>query len=133
MEREDTYESIRQLIDDIDSMKNIIFVYGFDRALLDDENTGIKSYQALWMRIQNEIRGERFNRFTDIVDMDRMAVQEYTSEVIMEISRYLAGKQNNIRPLNQEEAAMILEKSRSASVGIPQLIQEAMGGKKENV
>jgi hypothetical protein len=31
MKREDTYESIRQLIDDIDSMKHIMFVYGFDR------------------------------------------------------------------------------------------------------
>ena len=53
MKREDTYESIRQLIDDIDSMKNIMFVYAFDRKLMDDENAGLKSYQALWMRIQN--------------------------------------------------------------------------------
>ena len=31
MKREDTYESIRQLIDDIDSMRNIMFVYRFYR------------------------------------------------------------------------------------------------------
>ena len=73
MKREDTYESIRQLIDDIDSMKNIMFVYAFDRELIDNENAGLKSYQALWMRIQNEIVGERFNRFTDMVDLDRLA------------------------------------------------------------
>ena len=52
MKREDTYESIRQLIDDIDSMKNIMFVYAFDRELIDNENAGLKSYQALWIRIQ---------------------------------------------------------------------------------
>ena len=57
VKREDTYESIRQLIDDIDSMRNIMFVYAFDRELLDNENAGVKSYQALWMRIQNEIVG----------------------------------------------------------------------------
>ncbi len=55
MKREDTYESIRQLIDDIDSMKNIMFVYVFDRDLMDNENAGLKSYQALWMRILNEL------------------------------------------------------------------------------
>lgn len=76
MKREDTYESIRQLIDDIDSMRNIMFVYAFDRILMDDDNAGLKSYQALWMRIQNEIVGERFNYFADIVDMDRFARQE---------------------------------------------------------
>ncbi|MCC8150538.1 MAG: ATP-binding protein [Lachnospiraceae bacterium] len=47
MKREDTYESIRQLIDDIDSMHYIFFAYAFDRALLDNENAGLKSYQAL--------------------------------------------------------------------------------------
>lgn len=63
MKREDTYESIWQLIDDIDSMHHIFFVFAFDRDLIDNENAGIKSYQALWMRIQNEIVGERFNCF----------------------------------------------------------------------
>ena len=96
MKREDTYESIRQLIDDIDSMKNIMFAYAFDRELMDNENAGLKSYQALWMRIQNEIVGERFNRFADMVDLDRLAAQEYTPEVIMEISKSLAGAQNQV-------------------------------------
>ena len=36
MRREDTYESIRQLIDEIDSLRNIFFVFGFDRGLFDD-------------------------------------------------------------------------------------------------
>ena len=81
MRREDTYESIRQLIDEIDSLRNIMFVFGFDRELFDNENAGVKSYQALWMRIQNEIVGERFNRFGDIVDLDRMAAQDRKSVV----------------------------------------------------
>lgn len=135
MKREDTYESIRQLIDDIDSMKNIMFVFGFDRELIDDENAGLKSYQALWMRIQNEIVGERFNCFADIVDMDRLAEQEYTPEVIMAISERFVEQQKNasILPLNLERAEEIARQARTSAVGIPQLIQMSIQEVKADV
>lgn len=135
MKREDTYESIRQLIDDIDSMKNIMFVYAFDRELIDNENAGLKSYQALWMRIQNEIVGERFNRFSDMVDLDRLALQEYTPDVIISISESLASLQNNLSlaPLTKESALEIASQARTGAVGIPQLIQIAMQEVKNNV
>ncbi len=128
MKREDTYESIRQLIDDIDSMKYIMFAYGFDRELIDNENAGLKAYQALWMRIQNEIIGERFNRFSDMVDLDRLAAQEYTPDVIISISESLAELQKNIQaaPLDRETAEEIAAQARTGSVGIPQLIQNIM-------
>ncbi len=128
VKREDTYESVRQLIDDIDSMKNIMFAYAFDRELLDNENAGIKSYQALWMRIQNEIVGERFNRFADMIDMDRLAMQEYTPEVIVAMSESIAGVQNSAlaRPLNLESAEQLIERAHTGAVGIPQLIQMTM-------
>ena len=128
MKREDTYESIRQLIDDIDSMKNIMFVYAFDRELIDNENAGLKSYQALWMRIQNEIVGERFNRFTDMVDRDRLAAQEYSPEVIVAISKSLADLRLNrtAEPLTEEQAQEIVSQARTGAVGIPRLIQTVM-------
>lgn len=128
MKREDTYESIRQLIDDIDSMKNIMFVYAFDRELIDNENAGLKSYQALWMRIQNEIVGERFNRFTDMVDLDRLAAQEYSPEVIVAISKSLADLQLNrtAEPLTEEQAQEIVSQARTGAVGVPRLIQTVM-------
>ena len=128
MKREDTYESIRQLIDDIDSMKNIMFVYAFDRELIDNENAGLKSYQALWMRIQNEIVGEHFNRFSDMVDLDRLAAQEYTPEVIIAISQSLASLPEGVRiaPLNLEKAEAVLRRAHTGAVGIPRLIQLAM-------
>lgn len=128
MKREDTYESIRQLIDDIDSMKNIMFVYAFDRKLADDENAGLKSYQALWMRIQNEIVGERFNRFADMSDLDRLGAQEYTPDVIMAISESLVKQQKSVpeKPLDQEAAEEILRQARTGATGIPGLIRTAM-------
>ena len=128
MKREDTYESIRQLIDDIDSMKNIMFVYAFDRELIDNENTGLKSCQALWMRIQNKIINQQFNRFSDIADLDRMAAQVYTPEVIVSISRCLAAsqKQVSMSPLDISAAQEILRQSHTSAAGIPKLIQIAM-------
>ncbi len=128
MKRDDTYENIRQLIDDIDSMKNIMFVYAFDRELTDNENTGVKSYQALWMRIQNEIIGERFNRFTDMVDLDRFAAQEYSPEIIMAISQSLANLSKCIskNPLDLEAAAAVAAQARTGAIGVPKLIQIAM-------
>ena len=120
VKREDTYESIRQLIDDIDSMRNIMFVYAFDRELLDNENAGVKSYQALWMRIQNEIVGERFNRFADMIDMDRLAAQEYTPDVIVAMSERMANVQDNTvhEPLNQEAARQLIERARMTMQGV---------------
>ena len=114
MKREDTYESIRQLIDDIDSMKNIMFVYAFDRKLMDDENAGLKSYQALWMRIQNEIVGERFNRFADMVDLDRLAAQEYTPEVIVSMSESMAQMQKSIPAARRRRSCGRRAPARSA-------------------
>jgi hypothetical protein len=75
MRREDAFESIRELIDEIDTLSKTMFVFAFDHELLEDESKGMKSYQALWMRIQNEIEGSRVNRFSDIIDMDTVARQ----------------------------------------------------------
>ena len=112
-----------------------MFVYAFDRELIDNENAGLKSYQALWMRIQNEIVGERFNRFSDMVDLDRLALQEYTPDVIISISESLASLQNNLSlaPLTKESALEIASQARTGAVGIPQLIQIAMQEVKNNV
>jgi hypothetical protein len=72
MRREDAYESIRELIDEIDTLSSVMFAFAFDRELMDNEAAGLKSYQALWMRIQNEIGSRRFNRFSDIIDMNKV-------------------------------------------------------------
>ena len=136
MKREDTYESIRQLIDDIDSLKHVMFLFAFDRELLDNELSGIKSYQALWMRIQNEITGERFNRFADIVDLDRLAMQEYTPEVLADMSQKIllsASGHTGAHPLSLEEAEELLGRAVTGGVGIPRLVKAATLGGDGNV
>ena len=80
------------------------------------------------MRIQNEIVGERFNRFSDMVDLDRMAAQEYTPDVIVSISRSLAELQKNtpVSPLDLEAAEAVASQAQTGAVGIFQLIQNVM-------
>jgi len=80
MRREDAYESIREMIDGIDTFSHFMLAFAFEKELLDDEVCGFKSYQALWMRIQNEIESDRPNRFADIIDLNRIE-QEVTANV----------------------------------------------------
>ena len=126
LRREDTYESIRQLIDDIDSMRYVMFLLCFDRALIDDESYGIKSYQALWMRIQNEVISPRFNRFADIIDLDRYADEFYSPAVLAEMSERLARLlQVNGReavPLTEEDARALIERSQYGGLGLPYMV-----------
>ena len=138
LKREDTYESIRQLIDDIDSMQNLFFLFAFDRELMDNDNAGLKSYQALWMRIQNEIVGQRFNCFTDIIDLDRLAAQEYGPEVLGEMSERLCAVLSDCgidrRPLSACQAHERALLARTANVGIPRLLNQLLlQGGDENV
>ncbi len=128
--REDTYESIRQLIDEIDTMHYIMFVYGFDRALIDNEKAGLKSYQALWMRVQNEVVSQRFNCFSDIADLDQMASQMYSAEYLVEMSRsFSEHASRNAGVINAEQANEILQKSQYGTTGIAELVRNITLGK----
>ena len=151
MRREDTYESIRQLIDEIDSLRNIMFVFGFDRELFDDDRAGIKSYQALWMRIQNEIISPRFNCFTDVADLDRLAGQFSTPESLVAMSGEMLAQLERQRAarfgggpgsdaaergaaagpavITRGQAEEILKNAALGGIGIPgQVAQATLGG-----
>ena len=128
LRRDDTYESIRQLIDDIDSMRYLFFLFGFDRELADNENSGLKSYQALWMRIQSEVSGTRFNRFADILDLDALSDQIYTPEVMCEMAVKLSGILSEAgtacHPLSEEKALTLADRARYGGLGLPLLVNQ---------
>ena len=130
LRREDTYESIRQLIDDIDSMRWLFFLLCFDRELLDDEDIGVKSYQALWMRIQNEVVSTRFNRFADIIDLDRYADEFYDEATLCLMSQRLAAYLQRggaaASPLDTERARGVMERARYGALGLPYLVNRSV-------
>jgi hypothetical protein len=70
--REEFYESVRQLIDEIDTLDHLMIVLGFQRDLADDMLAGLKSYEALWLRIQHEVTGSRPNLFRNLLDLDEV-------------------------------------------------------------
>ncbi|MBT9142632.1 MAG: hypothetical protein DDT29_01026 [Dehalococcoidia bacterium] len=126
LKREDAYESIRELIDEIDTLKHTMFVFSFDRSLMDDDTRGLKSYQALWMRIQNEIEGKRFNRFADIVDLDRLIDEVYTPENIVKMSTRLAQVINRLddgaNAISLNIAEELHAKARFGKVSVPRRV-----------
>ena len=130
LRREDTYESIRQLIDDIDSMRYLMFVMCFDRELMDNESYGLKSYQALWMRIQNEVVGEKFNYFSDILDLDRLADQIYTPQALVKMSekicRNLQAGGHSAEVITQEQARELIRRAEYGGLGLPCLVNRAV-------
>lgn len=71
--RDEFFESIRQLIDGIETLSHLMIILGFQRALADDEQKGIHSYEALWLRIQHEVKGSKTNLFRDFLDLDEVA------------------------------------------------------------
>jgi hypothetical protein len=132
MKREDTYESIRELIDDIDNFKNIMFLFGCFKSLIDNERMGMKSYQALWMRIQNEVWNDRINKFSDIIDMNEVARQVYTPELLMNMSKNFSNQiiNHEYEPnvIDIETASKLIEQSKQGGISIPLLVKNATLG-----
>jgi hypothetical protein len=123
MKREDAYECIRELIDEIDTLKNTMFVFAFDRKLIDDDTSGLKSYQALWMRIQNEVDSPRFNRFTDIVALVQLIDAVYTPETLVDMSSRLAKVLQRFSreavPITLDIAQQLQAKSQYGKISLP--------------
>ncbi len=135
MRREDTYESLRQLIDEIDTLSGVFFTFAFRRDLIDDDKRGLKSYQALWMRIQNEVSSKRFNRFADIIDLDALAKQEYGPAIITEMSKKLAdalcGEGGGAAPIGESDAKELLERTPFSRTALPKMVNAATVGRWE--
>jgi len=124
---------LRELIDEMDTLKNIMFFFGFDRVLLDDERAGLKSYQALWMRMQNEIVSSRFNKFSDFYDMDKFAEGLYDNHVLVEMSSRLADVINReggtALPIDEGFAGKLLSNAKHTAVSLPRQVGTAtLGG-----
>ena len=104
---------------------------------MDQESIGMKSYQALWLRIQNEVMSTRFNAFADIVDMDRYGEEHYTPEALANMSIALAEelKKEGItaRPLSAEQTRTLKERAAFGQLGLPYMMNRmTLEGGKDN-
>ena len=87
--RNEVYESLRQLVDDFAGFEGAFFVFAGRTELIDDEKEGFKSYEALWMRIQNEVSGKHPNKFADLVNQDLIVKDFFTAETCLELQKRL--------------------------------------------
>lgn len=128
MRRDDSYEVIRELIDDIDSFRYFFLVFGFDRILIDNETNGLKSYQALWLRMQNEIVSSRINLFADLFDLDKINLTLYDKENISEMSKRLASILTSYdisaNVINETEAEKLIKEAKYGGVSVPLLVNQ---------
>ncbi|MCC2667883.1 MAG: hypothetical protein K0Q72_354, partial [Armatimonadetes bacterium] len=69
-QRDEAFETIRQLMDDVDRSHSMLFLLAGRREFLEDEKAGISSYEALRLRLLQEVRSDRFNPYADILDLD---------------------------------------------------------------
>ena len=132
--RDDAYESMRELIDEIDTLRNIFFLFAFNRKLIDDDIYGVKSYQALWLRIQNEIRSDRLNRFSNMIDLDKLQV--YDVQTIMEMSARVAellssAGESPALPLSEETARDLMSRAGFSELALPRRVVLATVGQLE--
>lgn len=69
MKRNDVYELIRQLIDDLDFFRNTLIVISGNSEIFENEKYGLASYHALWMRIQPGFQQlQSLNIYADLID-----------------------------------------------------------------
>lgn len=78
-QRDEAFETIRQLIDDVDRSRHSLYLLAGRREVLEDEKTGISSYEALRLRLLQEVRADRFNPYADVVDLNEARVDGYLS------------------------------------------------------
>ena len=101
-------------------------VFGFDKSLIDNEKNGIKSYQALWLRIQNEIVSKRVNLYTDLLNLDKINAYLYTEEAILEMSRRLsrlfASYDISAVPMTGADAERLMKESQYGETSLPLLV-----------
>jgi len=71
MKRNDCYQFLRQLIDDLDFFHNVLFIISGRSEIVSSEKYGLPSYHALWMRIQPGYNQTNYlNSYADLIDAD---------------------------------------------------------------
>ena len=88
----------------------------------------MKSYQALWLRVQNEIVSGRVNLYNDLLDLDKINPAILVPQSVMEMSRRLTelfrSENFSAHEVTEKEAEAILKESRYGSVSIPLLTNQ---------
>src|SRR5437764_10031163 len=122
--RDEAYEAIRELIDDVDEARASLYLFAGRRTVLEDEKAGISSYEALRLRLVPEVRANHFNPYADVVDLDLARSLRYLSASDMQ---ELAARAAALAPSVRGLAAGLPPPEVPASPGeIRQIVMEGI-------
>lgn len=107
--RNEVYESLRQLVDDFAGFEGAFFVFASRLDLIHDEKSGFKSYEALWMRIQNEVSGNRPNKFADLFNQDDLVKEFFTVDTCLDLQDKLSRGFNIRATLGPEDFRCLVD------------------------
>lgn len=103
----DAYQSLREMVDNLPSVSGLFIVLAGQPDFLDLPR-GIRSYDALWIRIQHEVISPWFNRFAQVVDLDRAVQQHLAPKDVQELSQRLNNLGLRTRTLDEATVQEIL-------------------------
>ena len=84
----DVYQSLREMVDNLPTIPGMLLVLAGQPEFLELPR-GIKSYDALWLRIQHEILSPWFNRFAQVVDLNRAIQANLTLDDVRSLHQRL--------------------------------------------
>ncbi len=97
----DAYQSLREMVDNLPTISGMMIVLAGRPEFL-DSSRGIKSYDALWLRIQHEIVSPWFNRFAQVLDLDRAVEANLTPTDVQALHQRLTALDIKTRPFFDE-------------------------------
>lgn len=119
----DAYQTLREMVDNLPLITSMLVVLAGRPEFL-ERPRGIKSYDALWLRIQHEVVSARFNRFAQVVDLDRAVEANLAPADVQQLHERLSRLDIDTRPLDELPIENIL--AASGGDGIYQRIMRAM-------
>lgn len=106
--RDDAYEALRELIDEGGSMPGLLVVISGRPEAMWDEVSGVRSYDALAMRVGREVRADRLNPYDDLQDLDELWQSDWPGHRVA-----LAAAYGAMLPADREQAFLLAESPMS--------------------
>jgi hypothetical protein len=119
----DAYQGFREMIDNLPSMPGMMIILAGRPDFLELPR-GIKSYDALWLRIQHEIVSPWFNQFAQVLDLDRAVQAKLTPVDVQSLYQSLIALSIKTRPFVELPVQDIL--SMNAGDGVYRRLMQQM-------
>jgi hypothetical protein len=119
----DAYQGFREMVDNLPSMPGMMIILAGRPDFLELPR-GIKSYDALWLRIQHEIVSPSFNQFAQVLDLDRAVQAKLTPADVQSLYQSLTALGIKTRPFEERPIQDIL--AMSAGDGVYRRLMQQM-------